>query len=110
MIVLDCKFYREALQYHHEKPTFRSSHLYQLYAYLSNLELEPEGKRCEGILLYPGVNSPLDVSFELRGHPVRIKTIHLDQDWQQIRRDLLALLEENNIAVTPENYAVRKEM
>ena len=93
MIVLDCKFYREALQYHHDKPKFKSSHLYQLHAYLSNLEIEPDGKNCEGILLYPAVNYSLDLSFELRGHSVRIKTINLAQDWQLIRRDLLSLIE-----------------
>ncbi len=92
MIVIDCKFYREALQFYYGKPTFNSTHLYQLHAYLKNLENEPDGVRCEGILLYPAVSYPLDMSFDLQGHPVRIQTLDLGQDWQSIKADLLNLI------------------
>ena len=93
MIIIDCKFYREALQNYHGKRTFNSVHLYQMHAYLKNFEHEPDGAKCEGILLYPAVNSVLDKSFYLQGHPVRIRAINLDQEWQSIKADLLSLIE-----------------
>jgi 5-methylcytosine-specific restriction enzyme subunit McrC len=93
MIIIDCKFYREALQYYYGKPTFNSAHLYQMNAYLKNLESEPDGAQCEGILLYPAVNYPLNMSFDLQGHPVRIRALNLDQDWQSIKANLLNLIQ-----------------
>ena len=52
-IIIDCKFTPEATQHHHEAEKLRSSHLYQIHAYLNNL---PEGKltdTCQMMLLYP---------------------------------------------------------
>lgn len=92
LIIIDCKFYREALQHHYGKPTLKSPHLYQLYAYLKNLERVPEGQQCKGILLYPAVNYSLDLSFELDDHPIRIRTLNLNQEWRRIEEDLLQLI------------------
>ena len=92
-IIIECKFYREALQSYFGKKTIKSAHLYQLYAYLKNLERGPGDVRCKGILLYPAVNSSLDLSLEIDAHPIRVRTINLDQDWQQIRAELLNLAE-----------------
>jgi hypothetical protein len=64
-----------------------------MHAYLKNFEREPDGAKCEGILLYPAVNFAFDKSFYLQGHPVRIRAINLDQDWQSIKADLLNLIE-----------------
>src|SRR5260221_9160595 len=53
-IIIDCKFTPEATQTHYEAEKLRSSHLFQLHAYISNLE----GKMadtCEIMVLYPTV-------------------------------------------------------
>jgi len=92
MIIIDCKFYREALKHYYGKPSFNPAHLYQMHAYLKNFESEPDGAQCEGILLYPAVNYALDKSFCLQGHPMRIRAINLDQEWQSIKADLLNLI------------------
>ena len=47
----------------------------------------------EGILLYPTVDVDLDLNYEIQGHRVRVKTINLNQDWQNIRRDLLQVVD-----------------
>jgi 5-methylcytosine-specific restriction enzyme subunit McrC len=91
-IIIDCKFTPEATQHHYEAETLRSSHLFQINAYLTNLS---EGKltdTCEMMLLYPTVSSPLSVDFIDKQHKIRIRTINLDQDWQGIHKDLLALV------------------
>jgi 5-methylcytosine-specific restriction enzyme subunit McrC len=90
-IILDCKYYKEALVTHH-KQMLHSEHLYQIFAYLKNKEVEPGWEECEGILLYPAVRRSLDLRYKIQGHPVRIATINLNQDWQQIERDMLGII------------------
>jgi 5-methylcytosine-specific restriction enzyme subunit McrC len=94
-VVIDTKFYSEALKAHHDKERAMSANLYQIYAYLKNLE--PRGgmdQHAEGVLLYPATGQSLDLHFHLPGHRVRICTVNLDQDWTQIHEDLIALIQE----------------
>ena len=52
--IIDTKFYEEALVTHYGKEKIRSDHLYQLHAYLTNLEHKGGiNKDCTGVLLYP---------------------------------------------------------
>jgi 5-methylcytosine-specific restriction enzyme subunit McrC len=91
-IIIDCKFTPEATQPHYGE-RLRSSHLYQIHAYLNNL---PEGRLadiCEVMLLYPTVELPLCASYkDDKGRRISIRTISLSQPWQGIHRDLLALV------------------
>lgn len=91
-IILDCKYYREAFQSHYDSRKFRSENLYQLFAYLKNKEVDPGWEDCEGILLYPVVSEPFRHEFELHGHPVRVVSINLNQDWDGIKEELLELV------------------
>lgn len=91
-IIVDCKFYRNALQTNWQKRTLHSAHLYQLFAYLRNKELDDGWTNCEGILLYPAVGTPLELVYEIQGHPVRIRTINLNQDWRSIHENMLELI------------------
>jgi 5-methylcytosine-specific restriction enzyme subunit McrC len=53
-VIIDAKYYAETLHTHHDKRRLRSAHLYQLFAYLKNMERNSEpDSRAEGILLYP---------------------------------------------------------
>jgi 5-methylcytosine-specific restriction enzyme subunit McrC len=91
-IIIDCKFTPEATQHHYESETLRSSHLFQINAYLTNL---PSGKLingCEMMLLYPTAGSPLSHDFTDGRHKIKIRTINLNQPWQGIHDDLLALV------------------
>ncbi|MCW5968717.1 MAG: hypothetical protein KIT57_09395 [Blastocatellales bacterium] len=45
------------------------------------------------MLIYPTVNESLNLNFSLHGHPVRIRTVNLNQDWRQIKRDLLNIID-----------------
>lgn len=92
-IIIDTKFYREVLQASEYKKTLHSENLYQLYAYLRNLEArEGPGTRVEGILLYPTVADALDLEYSIDGYRIRIKTLSLGEPWQSIRANLLALV------------------
>ncbi len=89
-IIIDTKYYREALSAHYETEKLHSGNLFQLLSYLLNLKRP--GDKIEGLLLYPAVDRKLDVLYEILGIPVRVKTINLEQPWHLIRDDLMRLV------------------
>lgn len=91
-IILDAKFYRDSLQQHFGRLSLRSDHLYQIFSYLKNFPVVSGSDTIEGMLVYALADHPLDLSFPLRGHRLRVCTIDLRQHWKGIRRDLLALV------------------
>ena len=92
-VIIDTKYYSETLQTRYEKRSVRSEHLYQLFAYLKNSErVGPEYEDAEGILLYPAVGEKVDFRAVIQGHPVRVCTVNLDQDWRGVRGDLLGVV------------------
>jgi len=95
VLIIDAKYYHDALIARHEDATKKiiSSHLYQLYAYLSTWHHDhPGGPSPEGMLLYPTVCDPMDINLKIHGFPVRVVTIDLAQPWQDIADDLGRLL------------------
>ena len=94
-IVLDTKYYRQALSNHSGVRKLHSGHLFQLLAYLRNREATSKpGPRHEGILLYPVVDEPLKVDIRLEGFSIRARGIDLGRDWRKIHADMLALLDD----------------
>ncbi len=92
-IIIDTKYYSEALQTYHGKASIRSEHLYQLFSYLKNAEaLGPAYSDAEGVLLYPAVGDKLAFDAHIQGHHIRVCTVNLDQPWQLIRSDLLSVI------------------
>ncbi len=92
-IIIDAKYYRETLKVHYDKEKINSSNLYQLYAYLENIEAKGGlNKNCEGILIYPTVDKSLDLKYKKGEHILKIKTINLHQPWQDIHDNLLEVI------------------
>jgi 5-methylcytosine-specific restriction enzyme subunit McrC len=90
-IVIDAKYYREALQTNFGVQRLHSDNLYQLLAYLRGTS--PEGSQSiEGMLIYPTGEQVVDRSYTIDGYRVRIYTLNLDQPWRQIESDLLSLV------------------
>ena len=91
-LILDCKYYREALVSRYDAMRLRSGNLYQLNAYLTNKAVEAGWEYVEGMLLYPSNAYRFDHTFTLHGrHRVRVSTIDLQQAWTEIEADLLGL-------------------
>ena len=91
-LVIDTKFYEEALKKRFDSEKVISGHLYQVYAYLKNLE--PRGgveAKAEAMLLYPTVNRKLRLDYDIGGHRVRVCTVDLGANWRAISEELLAL-------------------
>ena len=92
-IIIDTKFYKQALVTHHGKEMVRPDHLYQLFAYVKNDAMDCEPRRFEGLLLYPAVDTePLDIKYTIHGHKLSVRSVNLNQDWREIHNDLLGLL------------------
>ena len=96
-MILDCKYYQDALTSYHERRQFKTGNLYQLHAYLTNKAQDRGWEQVEGILLYPTNGYRLDHSFTLHNqHPVRLVTLDLDQEWPAIHADLLQVFLGSN--------------
>jgi 5-methylcytosine-specific restriction enzyme subunit McrC len=92
-IIVDAKYYRDALQTNYGSRTVHSSNLYQLLAYLRGSNQEASaGRSIEGVLLYPVGEQCADLSYIIDGYPVRVYTLNLGQPWCGIEADLLGLL------------------
>jgi len=95
-LVVECKFYESALQSRRIngkelRETFISNHLYQLFAYLKNLEIK-NNKVISGLILYPENGKKISSVYNMHGHKVSIKTINLDSSPQEINDAMLAYL------------------
>jgi 5-methylcytosine-specific restriction enzyme subunit McrC len=91
-LIIDTKYYRETFSAYFNSVSIHSNNLYQMLAYLSNVKRE-EGESVSGMLLYPSVDRDVDVRFDsLQGFPMRICTVNLARDWQDIRKELLSLV------------------
>jgi len=94
-IVLDTKFTIRTLQWFHGRETVKSNDLYQMFAYLKNLQvLEACDCQVEGVLLYPTVATTLDLEYRIHGHRLRVATLDLNTHWSQIAKRLLGLLKD----------------
>lgn len=93
-VVVETKFIPDTfLTRRQGKDKIRSNHLYQLMSYLQNISLV-RGIVPRGILLYPEVDHALSLKYVIWGFDVRVFTIDLGQEWENIRKDLLALLKK----------------
>lgn len=91
-IIVDTKYYADALQTYHGAKTFHSAHLYQLFAYLRNAQSNGN-ERFDGMLLYPESRSRPDANYRIHGHSVRLATVNLAQPWPLIACRLLELIQ-----------------
>ena len=75
------------------KQTFRSSNIYQMYAYLRSQEDtgDPLWRTATGVLLYPSLGVDYDEAATIQGHRVRFATVDLAADTPTIRQQLLRI-------------------
>jgi 5-methylcytosine-specific restriction enzyme subunit McrC len=94
-IVIDAKYYGSTFARSHvsEQRKIHSANLYQLFAYLKNLEAQGSSDaQAEGILLYPQVDEAVALSYKVQGHNMRICTIDMAEPWPKIEQSLLDLI------------------
>ncbi len=88
LFVLDTKFTAKSLVENiWGKQLFDSSHLYQMYAYLTTqTERSEQHQKAVGILLYPAIDEKRSERIELGNHTIRIESIDLFSAWQDIEK------------------------
>lgn len=92
-IVMDTKFYSNALGGRGGTGKLHSFNLYQLLAYLRNRQAgRPDGPKHEGILLYPQVGDRLRADVCLEGFRVQACTVNLGADWRGIHHEMLEIV------------------
>lgn len=89
VIVIDTKYYKEALSKHRGNEAARSAHLYQLFSYLGNIESKlPHATALGGVLLYPTVEYEVHKRYRVKGHSLMLATVNLSQQWSDIEKRL----------------------
>ena len=93
-IVLDTKYYRNALKENYGIKRMRPDNIYQMFAYMKNLAAHDSSyEKCDGILLYPSVDDSFEgACWELHGHRLYAKIINMNQDWDLIHSDLIKVV------------------
>ena len=97
-LIIDTKFYRRVLTSRALSKgggsKVRSSHLYQVFTYLSQwhrssgTDVTPDG-----VLLYAKTrDEDVDLKYIISGYSLRVKTLDLNQPWGDIHDSLLRLL------------------
>lgn len=94
LFVLDTKFTAKSLVENlWGKRQFDSSHLYQLYAYLTTQQHRSEQhQKAIGILLYPTIDEKLSERIELGDHTIRVESVDLSAPWPDIEEQLLSII------------------
>jgi 5-methylcytosine-specific restriction enzyme subunit McrC len=91
-IVIDAKYYRKTLNDFRGSKKLHSNNLYQMFAYLRNMENNKKDENAEGILLYPVINESISKGYDMSGKSIQIETIDLMKNWEVIEKDLLSIL------------------
>lgn len=88
-LILDAKFYREALvSKFGGRDKVRRDHLSQILSYVMNQEdrSKPHTMNACGALVYPTVDEDFDFSYRYKetGHRIFVRTVNLGQPWRKI--------------------------
>ena len=96
IVVLDTKWYSTPVSERYEAESVHTSNLYQMYAYLASQDyrLGPH-RTSSGILLYGQTEiGHRRLRTRIDDHPFWVETLDLYQDWEDIERNLVRLVEE----------------
>jgi len=88
-LIIDTKYYSKTMLASHDKKTFISGHLYQIYAYVKNSDKGNTGN-VAGVLLYAKTDEEVtpDADNTIGGNRISLKTLDLNKDWAEIRTQL----------------------
>lgn len=92
VLIVDAKYYSKITSTHFGSRALHSSNLYQIYCYVKNQQaaLPTTAPSVAGLLLYALSENAatLNVSYTMGGNPIGARTLNLNRDFGEIRRDL----------------------
>lgn len=96
-VILDAKYYKDTLVSRYSgQGKIHRDHLSQIISYVMNQEsdTQPHTKDTKGILVYPTVDTELDVSYVYKdtNHVIRVSTVNLNQEWMLIEQRLKEII------------------
>lgn len=90
-IIIDTKYYKNALNINYNREKFKSDNLYQLYSYLENVR-NNSNKKLTGILVYPEIDKEVNFSGKFGAFEMRVKTVNLNSKWENIHNRLIEII------------------
>lgn len=88
-LIIDAKYYGKIMQERYDAETIQSHNLYQIFAYVKNEDKNNTGL-VDGMLLYAKTDESFapDVTYNLCGNRISIKTLDLGQNFEGIKKQL----------------------
>lgn len=96
-LIIDAKYYSHMMQESYGVRTQHSGNLYQLFAYVKNMqEALPGGAPAvQGMLMYARTDEAElpDSDYSMSGNPIKVRSLDLSCDFEQVRAQLEAVVD-----------------
>lgn len=95
-LIIDAKYYGKTMMQSYTKETLRSAHLYQILAYVTNMDTKHTGN-VSGLLLYAKTGDevfPDGEPFVIGGNRIGARTLNLNASFDTLRIQLEKIVEE----------------
>lgn len=94
-LILDAKYYGRQMQSNHDVQKFRNDNLYQIYAYVKNMDVNHDGS-IAGMLLYAKTGETFQPGNQFRadGNRIMVNSLDLSVPFPEIARQLEAIVQE----------------
>lgn len=93
-LIIDAKYYGQSMQLSRwGKLTLHSAHIYQIFAYVKNMDINHEGS-ISGLVLYARTTAPEqpEVDVTIQGNRIGATTLDLNQEWPVVRDQLEGII------------------
>ena len=89
LLIIDAKYYRHTMQTQHEVSSIHSGNLYQIFAYVKNLDRNQTGN-VAGMLLYAKTQEQITPNnkYSMNGNTIWVRTLDLNLPFTQIAEQL----------------------
>lgn len=99
VLIIDAKYYRSITLQRYSDPKLRSSHLYQIFTYVKNMDAASFDipREVSGMLLYAGTDEQKqpDHTYLMSGNKISVKTLDLNCDFSEVAAQLNKIAEEH---------------
>ena len=96
VLIIDAKYYGKSMAQNYSKETLRSAHLYQIFAYVKNMDTANTGN-VSGLLLYAKTEDemfPEGEPFVIGGNSIGARTMDLNKSFEMIKAQLDNIVKE----------------
>lgn len=96
VLIIDAKFYQSNVQEYYGAKKLLSDNVYQIFTYVMNKAGEKDYDAVSGLLLYARTDEEIqpDENTSLAGHRISARTLDLNRDFTEIKKNLNAIVEE----------------